>query len=279
MPKNLCILHGNCQGDILAILLSKSEEFNKYFEIRRIVNYLNESIAPEDLSKCSLFLYQYLSPHWGANATDSLLRLLPSESANICFPNMFFKGYWPFWQKAESTIEFADSFLEMLLAKKLPVPALLNIYRKCDPALVGDITLIPAATLAIEKEKEKLTDIKYVHLIEENWQKRQLFLTINHPAMPLMIHVVNSVLNMLGFPALKESLTNKIPHPYDEFWLPIHPAIGERLALPFVNASRKYNCFSQKLTHAEYTNVYLACRMNNIYSLTSALAQIHTNIA
>lgn len=277
MSRKLCILHGNCQGDVLALLLGLSKEFTRHYEIRRVVNYLNEAPSPEDLSRCSLFLYQRLGSHWGANATDNLLGLLPSGCESICFPNMFFKGYWPFWRRDESAIEFSDSFLEMLLARNLPLPALLNLYNKCDPALAGDVSGVPASTLAIEKEKEKLTDIKYVYLIEENWRERQIFLTINHPSMPLLAHVANSVLNMLGFPGLKESVTNNIIHPYDEFWLPIHPAVGARLSLPFASADRKYNCFSQKLTHAEYTRVYLACRMNNVFSLTSALGQIHIN--
>lgn len=275
MPKKLCILHGNCQGDVLAILLGHSEEFTKNFDILRVVNYQKRQIDPGDLSRCSLFLYQHLGSQWGENASENLCGRLPPGSESICFPNMFFQGYWPFWRKDETIIEFVDSFLEMLLAKNLPVPALLNLYRKCDPALAGDISGVPESTLRIEREKEKHSDIKYVHLIEENWQKKQLFLTINHPAMPLHVHVANSVLNMLGFKSLKTSISDNIPHPYDEFWLPIHPVIGARLSLPFVNADRKYNCFSHKLTHDEYTRVYLACRMNNVSNLAAALSQIH----
>lgn len=273
MSKELCVIHGNCQGDVLNILLSLSEPFSRRFETRRVVNYLEDAPAPELLSRCSLFLYQYLSPRWGAKATDHLLAKLPPSSESLCFPNMFFKGYWPFWRKDESVIEFADSFLESLLSRGLPAPAILSVYNKCSPELAGDFNKTVESTLAIEKEKEKKTPVKYVHLIEESWRERQMFITINHPSMALHIHAANSVLKELGFPPLPKPLTDRIPHPYNEFWLPIHPAAGKRLSLSFAGPERKYNCFSQKLTHAEYTNFYLACRMNNVQSLTSALAQ------
>lgn len=274
MARKLCILHGNCQGDALAMLLSLSEKFCRAFKIRRVVNYLEERPGEDDLARCSLFLYQYLSPHWGRNATSEILKLLPAQSEKICFPNMFFKGYWPFWRKAENVIEFADSFLEELLGRKLPPEAILKIYNRCDPALTGDFAGVAADTLAIEREKEKQTEIKYVDIIEERWRAEQLFITINHPAVPLLVHVGNSVLRLLGFPPLPKDVTDGFAHPHNEFWLPIHPQVGARLGLPFVFPERKYNCFASRLTHAEYTRLYLACRMNNIPDLTSVMAQL-----
>lgn len=274
MAKKLCILHGNCQGDVLAILLSHSDQFSKYFEIRRIVNYLEERPSEQDLAKCSLFLYQYLSPRWGANATDKLLSLLEPSCETLCFPNMFFKGYWPFWYKAEDKIEFADSLLEKLIELQLPLQGLMSIYKKCPAFLAGDFEQSVNSTLNIEREKEQKSTIKYVHLIEENWRQRQMFLTINHPSMELLVYVANSVLKKLGFSELASSLTNRIAHPYNEFWLPIHPQVGKALSLPFVFPERKYNCFANQLNHEEYTKFYLGCRMNKIRQLTAALAQI-----
>lgn len=273
MGKDLCIIHGNCQGDALNILLNQSERFRRRFETLRVVNYLDEKIDPKDLARCSLFLYQYLGAKWGDSSTDRLLSSLPAGCESICFPNMFFNGYWPFWFHAPSVIEFPDKLLEELLERELPIPALLNIYYKCSPDLTGDFDAIAARSLAQEKEKEKFTLIKYVHLIEESWRQKQMFITINHPSMPLLVHAASSVLKLLGLGALPDSLSDSMPHPYDEFWLPIHPCAGKRLGLSFAGPERKYNCYAQKLAHAEYTRFYLACRMNNIVNLSAALAQ------
>ena len=131
MAKELCILHGNCQGDALGILLGMSEPFSRHFEIKRVVNYLEEPLDPRDLERCSLFLYQYLAPRWGASATGELLKRLPPGCHALCFPNMFFNGCWPFWMKAEEIIEFADSLLEKLLAMGLPPADILRLYQKC----------------------------------------------------------------------------------------------------------------------------------------------------
>ena len=37
----------------------------------------------------------------------------------IEIPNLFFKGYWPFWTNAAQGIDFADSLLERLLSQGL----------------------------------------------------------------------------------------------------------------------------------------------------------------
>ena len=92
--------------------------------------------------------------------------------------------------------------------------------------------------------------------------------------MERLAHAANGVLRALGFPPLPASISSRVPHPHGEFWLPIHPAVGERLGLPFASAERRYNCFANRLTHAEYAQFYLACRLNNVRNLAAALAQI-----
>jgi len=52
--------------------------------------------------------------------------------------------------------------------------------------------------------------------------------------------------------------------PVGGFWLPIHPAVGQALALPFASADRPWAIFDSQLTHREYTLCYLACRANNV---------------
>lgn len=271
MGKQLCIIHANCQGEALAPFLEASEDFSAKFEIRHYLNYKKPELAAADIQQCGLFLYQYLGPKWGNYSSDELLRQLPKSAQTLAIPNFFFKGYWPFWTDKLREIEFADSLLEELLGKGLPASAVLNLYLRGSDALFGDLEKIAADSIKREREKEKATPIRYVDLLEGEWRSRQLFLTVNHPGVRLLAHAATQILALLELQPFPEKALKTYIHPQDEFWLPIHPAVGRRLRFPFAAPSRLYPCFGLNLTHAEYTSRYLACREHGISDLTGVL--------
>lgn len=75
-----------------------------------------------------------------------------------------------------------------------------------------------------------------------------------------MCHVADSLLRLLGLGGLPPSVRRAYVHPLEDFWLPIHPVVGERLRLPFAHGARRYPIYGKELTHREYTACYLACR-------------------
>ena len=109
MGKTLCILHANCQGDALRPLLENTPAFARLFRIRQLRNYTREAVAERDLAACGLFLHQRLAPRWGELSTERLLPRLSPACRAIILPNLFFKGYWPFWTNAFQGIDFADN--------------------------------------------------------------------------------------------------------------------------------------------------------------------------
>lgn len=272
MAKELCLIHANCQGDALKELLEASPGFTDKFEIRHLRNYKGEDLDTGLLDSAAIFLHQYLTEKWGEISTSQVLGRLSPKSQAICIPNCFFKGYWPLWVHKPEVIDFPDSLLENLLAKGLPPSDILRLYLRADPALTGDAEKIAQDTLVWEKEKETHTPIKYVDMIAENWRERQMFLTINHPAPALFVHIAQQILSLLSLPPVPESFAKNYVSPHDEFWLPIHPVIGQRLGLPFADAGRRYPAFGNSYTHKEYTLIYLACRQNGVKDLPAALA-------
>lgn len=272
MAKQLCLIHANCQGDALKELLEASPGFSARFEIRHLRNYEGHALDQGLLDNTAIFLHQYLTEKWGEISTTQVLERLPGSAQALCIPNCFFNGYWPFWKNRPEIIEFYDSLLETFLARGLEIPALLHLYQKADPALAGDVEKIAQESLLQERRKEEKTPIRYVDFMEEYWRCEQLFLTINHPAPRLLVHVAQQVLQTLGMARIPESFCRTYLSPHNEFWLPIHPAVGARLGLPFADKARIYPCFGASLTHAEYTKFYLACRQNNFADLPSALA-------
>lgn len=270
MGKDICILHANCQGDALRPLLEASPAFARRFEIRQYVNYKRQELADEDLRHCSLFLHQYLAPPWGELSSEQLLSRLPGGARAICLPNFFFKGYWPTWTSHSNVIEFADSLLEELLTRGLPADAVRRLYLK--GALLGDVEETARESIARERLKEERGPIKYVDLMEELWRSEQLFITVNHPGKKLLFHLADNLLLLLGMPPLAPEVRAAYVHPQGDFWLPIHPALQKSLHLPFAAEQRQYPCFGAPITHAQYIDYYLACRLQGVHDLTTALA-------
>lgn len=275
MAQALCLLHANCQGDALRPLLENTPAFANRFCIRQYVNYTRQHIAAQDIERCDLFLYQRLAPKWGDLSTEQMLPRLPQHCQAIEIPNLFFKGYWPFWSRDEH-INFADSLLETLLKKVSPHEAI-TLYLRGSAALLGDAAALnhkAEESLAREKAKEADAPIRCAPLLRERWRDEQLFITINHPGRALLFHMADSLLHLLGLGGLPDSTRNGFMHPLEDFWLPIHPAVGRALQLPFASEGKRWPVFHSLLTHREYTLCYLACRTNNVSDFLTFLKNL-----
>lgn len=258
--KAVCILHANCLGDALAPLLESVPAFSRCFTIHRYTNYTREVVKDESRKKCALYLYQYLAPKWGELASDQIIASLPKNCTSIEIPNFLFRGYWPFWTSGDTIISFCNRLIEDLLAQGLSPTEAMHIYLKGDPAVLGDVATIANQDLQNIIAKEHGKPITYGQILASLWQEEQLFLTVNHPNERLIFHVAAELLRLLGLGNLPESCIRDYKHPYNDFWQPIHPAVGKMLSLPFVHETRRYRIYENLLTHREYTGCYLACR-------------------
>lgn len=299
MSRALCLIHANCQGAGLMSLLSVTEAFSRNFEVRHCLNYTGQVLEQALLDKTDLYLYQDLGAAWGKGSSASTLQRLPAHCKCLQIPNLFFKGYWPFWsstvrQAPEKTgkadhangqpgkkqagshaspagIDFTDGFLESLLARGLSPGEALSLACGRDAhrlwRAMGDVESIALDSIAREEAKQKGCEISCASILRDNWRDEQLFITVNHPSPRLFFHVADSVLDLLGLGHLPVAVRRAWVHPDGDFWLPIHPALGKILGLPFASQERKYPVFATSLTHFEYTAAYLACRNHGVGDL------------
>ena len=98
------------------------------------------------MSQCALFLYQRLAPKWGDISSEQILPRLPKNCQTIEIPNLFFKGYWPFWT-SKTSINFGDSLLESLLERGLNPEEALHVYLRATPGLMGDVAAVAEESL------------------------------------------------------------------------------------------------------------------------------------
>ena len=126
-------------------------------------------------------------------------------------------------------------------------------------------------SLAREEAKEAADPIRCAGILRDRWREEQLFITVNHPGRVLIFHVADELLRLLGLGRVPESVRRAYVHPQEDFWLPLHPALGPRLGLAFASRERRYPVFGTTLTHQEYTAAYLSCRAHGVRDLVGFL--------
>jgi hypothetical protein len=244
----------------LAAFLASSPGFTAAFDVEYYVNFTRQAIPQEKLARCGLFLHQHLGPEWGELSSDALKAQLPPDAASLCYPNMLFKGYWPFWSNRPG-FDYADSLLDELLGRGLGKFEVLHVALKADLDAMYGLAGLLADTLARERDKERLCDVKYVDLIEENFRQDRLFLSVNHPGRRLMLHAADSVLALLGMGPLPDAFRSACPELYQDFQLPMHPNVAAFHGLAFGGWQERYNVYGRALTYPEYIALYLDCRL------------------
>ena len=261
--RELCLLHANCQGEPLSLLLNESQEFAARWRIQQYTNYTHEAIPESAPREASLFLYQYLGPGWSELSSDVLLGKLGPQAVPVCIPNLFFKGYWPAWT-SDSPMDFGDVLLDRLYLSGAGKEAILRVYLRGKLEKLVDIGEAADESLRQEARKEERCDVKTQSFVAERWKTERLFQTVNHPDAPLLIHVAQGILSFLGLPPLSAAACGAFSYDYEGFSLPIHPQVGDFHSLPFAREETAYPVFGKNMTFAQYCERYIDCRLRNM---------------
>lgn len=269
MAKQLCIFQANCQIDSLIRLLCLDSQFTSRYELRRYTNFLRESVPANELASCAFFFYQHLGDKWEQLSSSTLLKRLNPKARAIKIPNMFFKGYWPFWTN-HSPSEHGDLFLDQLINMNLNKSEIMHICLHGNLEKKFDIPAIFEKSIMLEREKEKGALIGTVDWILENFRDRSLFYTINHPGMELLAKLCEAVYHELEL-VVPRNLPEIIPNLYPDFNLPIHPQVAKIHGLKFADEHTRYSIFGKHKTYAEYASNYVDSQLLNITPLSAYL--------
>ena len=261
-------MHANCQGGELETLLTASAAFSRKYRLVRRVNYAHEPVAAHEIAGCSLFLYQYLGETWGELSSEALLRRLPASALALRIPNLFFKGFWPFWTN-DSPIAFGDSLLNRLIDEGASKPVILRIYLHGNIQSFVNLQASLEESIAIERQKEEHNCVRTVDFFLEHWKRRLLFHTVNHPGREMLICAANGILEAAGLPPLTEDELASVFHAgffpsYADFDLPVHPQVAAFHGLEFAGPEADYAVFGRRMTFAAYISRYIDCRLNGM---------------
>ena len=260
-----CLLHGNCQMRLLQNYLLANKSFTDQYtiiDIPRVFDFLSTEnfetyFGYECLwQNCALFIYHQISSENRFSpliGTDNLLRKLNPDTITLKLCNLWFKSYFPQSEKNTQNVmtEFQMSGLfaygdknvrEMALSGQFGKDEIVEILSADDYYSKEVIDKILKSDFEEMEKREATCDVKIADFIKENYAKRILFHSCNHPTHFLMREVSERVIRFLGIEDTS----------FDDEWLvrkkwslkgqdlPIYPSVAKVMGLNIAN--RVYFC-------------------------------------
>lgn len=257
MKKLLCS-YSNCQGSGIIHFLKKtrmSDEFDFVQHNNWQILMLEKPLQAllDDAKRCDVFLYQ---PCKGYTCTDGTIVPpadhipRPATSRDISYSYQFNHGFFPLVKVGEGwdgwiTGEHVKKRLREVIKGHYNGAAGMTIDYYSDH-LQFDCARRFIECLAEQARREEETDIKMVPFILENYRKRRLFLTYNHPTSALFAELAKRI-----YCAVFDALTDHFDGVRLIDWygkeipwigeneanmngvMPIHPAVVRELGLEY----------------------------------------------
>lgn len=258
-----CLLSANCQGIPLITQLYEFAPFQRSYSLQYYVNFKKKTIPLEQLQTCNLLIYQKLGPSWGELSEEYLLAHVNPKAKVVCMPNIFNKSLWPISKvTGELATPYTETYIDELMARNLSIDEILYLVKKVDFAEKYDLRDIYKKSMEIERNKGYVRCAEFCDYIEENFSKRQLFTTFNHPYGPLLNMVAKVVLEEIGYRGIPDSLVPNITCD-DNYYMPVHHSVAKFFKLPYINENTKFPVYGNMLTYYEYIAGYVFARRNN----------------
>jgi hypothetical protein len=257
---------------VLVQFLKKKREFLNTYEIIHIRSFIHPTegaakVPFDKVKNCSLFLFQR-----GHLQYPEFYSQLPSSCRIISFPILRFTSLWPLERRdprskpepekgfISGRYPYGDSLVMKLLKRGLTAEQIFEQYISTKLSDVIDIDKIHKKNIIALKELDAKCDLPLNWYVGENFTKKRLFLTPNHPAIELLILQVNLILKaiaMTGLPLLVENEIKKNP-PLETIHHPIHPQVIRHFNLQWIDANAKYRHYdSGWFTFEEYLKRYI----------------------
>jgi hypothetical protein len=262
------VIVGNCQAESVHLALSRAPELNRRFLAKyhfvRLPAHLHEA-ARRDLEDCGALLIQEIHD-W----EDYPLREAIRDGTEIIrFPLLRLVSLWPFdhyngprdreayereWPNL--TFEYQDGLLGRL-RREIPDPeARFAAYR----SLAVDDLIDLERLHRFEARRLLAMDAQFGcaigRYILENFRKRQLFYTTNHPNGHVLAMLVDHLLAQLGAGERCPPLSG-----LDEMrrsQIPVHPMVAQRLGVEWANERTRYFYGGERITWETYIRRYIA---------------------
>lgn len=224
-----CYIYSNCFGKVLQQYLSIIPEFTSVYDIKvfYIMDDPREVVDLNYLKNTDLFIYQHMKKNAFKECngefycTDSIKKLLSSYCKVISIPSCYFDGYFidglsqenlPTYLKQTKDKQgklLCDYFpnysfnkkLFNMLSSKMSIEVILKNIQSNDFYTKSEIYNYVNSSFNrfSQKETSNNTDIPLTDFILENYRKKRLFNTTNHPSKYIFRYVIEELFKKLNF--------------------------------------------------------------------------------
>lgn len=258
-----CLLSANCQGIPLISQLYQFEPFARSYSLQYYVNFKKQIIPLERLQTCNILIYQKLGSSWGELSEEYLLAHVNPKAKVISMPNIFNKTLWPISKETgDLSSPYTETYIDELMERNLSLDEILYLIKKVDFAEHYDLADNYKKSMAYERTKGYVQCQELCDYIEENFSKKLLFTTFNHPYGTLLNRVAKAVLEEIGYRGIPDRLIADITC-NDDYYMPVHPSVAKFFDLSFIDENTKFPVYGNMLTYYEYIAGYVTARRNN----------------
>ncbi|WP_298637058.1 WcbI family polysaccharide biosynthesis putative acetyltransferase [uncultured Umboniibacter sp.] len=207
MTKKKVVVVGNCQARPIAALLEQMSDQVEVIKVAivHLLNKTNEEEYRQAFRDADFIIAQLVAPNYPCEfvRTVALKELYPKKVITIV--NLFYAGYTPDWfyirRPNFGTLRgpmgdyHNKTIFKAWLERKTKSEAMALVTDKSFNS--QEYLPIVHKSLVELKNREQEADVKIAYYIEENYLKRRLFFTFNHPSKELLVEYTKQVLIFL----------------------------------------------------------------------------------
>jgi hypothetical protein len=265
--KTNIIIIGNCQAQTVYEALIRTRAFNTRVDAKYHFVGLQQNLhelARNELANCEMLLVQDINDWENYPLRSDIREDLPI----IKFPLLHFASLWPFdhyngpgdreaYEREAPNLTFL--YLDGLLARlRREIPdreQRLVAYRSLSIAGVVNYVRLH------DFEKRRLTamdkqfGIDIGQFILDNFQRKRLFYTTNHPNGQILSILLRHLLRYLGIDATYRPITS-LDH-LSRLQVPVHPKVAKALGVKWASEATKYLNGGERITWETYVRRYI----------------------
>jgi hypothetical protein len=278
--KKHCVIIGLCFTTELAYLLRLSGGFRRDYVIAPYVHAIpcrdfmeDFNVTDEELDRTAVIIYPPVTwIGWEAGGHEEqkylgLVARFPEHVKQITVPYPVFHPLWPFHAtdpRLNSVnvgplddnngllYAYADGTVLTMRGQGKTPAQIVREYSSMDVSNMLDLDRFFEHIIAGQRLKEAQTGVKVVDFTLERFRDQQVFLSVNHGANLLMIHIVDQILAELGYPPLPRYAHEALCELMDPT-IPIHPSISRYYNLAWAAPDTRYKIDRRRnLTWEEY---------------------------
>lgn len=266
--KRKIVISATCHGEVLKQLLETNESYLNTVETVFVQNWevaggaLPVPSSPDrllaELRGCTALIYHDVATY----NFSHIIKSLPVSCHVLKIPYITSQIYWPSYNRnpqwlarvdGVSYIPFPCIILNKLLDRNEDDESVMKQYIDLDiPRFIRMKSFLNSQENYLRRiQKGTIFDI--VDFTLQNFDKRQLFHLINHPAVVYFEMMSNCMLAKMGFDGNVKVDTD----PMECHQIPIHPSVVDFFNIKWCTKSTVYNVIDKKMNFHEYVAFYI----------------------